>query len=116
MATPARYDLKVYEGDDTILAFQWKDVNGIPKDLGTSSIKLGAKRAYTDAALLFSVTGQIINAPLGKFAVVIPSGVTTGVTGGKVTDLVYDIEIILPSGLIQTLFHGYMIVQPEVYR
>ena len=115
MAIPARYDLRLYEGDDTMLVMQWKDDAGNPKDLSTSTIKLGAKRELTDKALLFEVDGQIINAPLGKFALAIPNAMTTGITDGKLTRLAYDVEIVLPSGLTQTLFHGFINVQPEVY-
>ena len=115
MAIPARYDLQLYEGDDTVLAMQWTDREGTPKDIGTSTIKLGAKRSLTDKTLLFEADGQIVNAPLGKFAVSIPNHVTTGLTGGKLTRLPYDLEIILPSGLTQTLFYGFINLHPEVY-
>ena len=115
MAIPARYDVKIYEGDDTTLVLQWRDMDGTPKDLGTSTIKMGAKRSLTDKALLFSVDGQIINAPLGKFALAIPNAMTTGLTEGKLTQLPYDVEVVLPSGFTQTLFYGFIKLQPEVY-
>ena len=115
MAVPARYDIRLYEGDDATIVLQWRDTDGTPKNIGTSTIKFGAKRSLTDKALLFSVDGQIINAPLGKFAIAIPSAVTTGLTDGKLTMLPYDVEVILPSGLTQTLFYGFVRLQPEVY-
>ena len=115
MAVPARFDLHLYEGDDSTLVLQWKDRDGTPKDLGTSTIKFGAKERITDSALLFAVDGQIINAPLGKFAVAIPSSMTTGLTGGATKRLPYDLEIVLPSGYTQTLFYGFVTLQPEVY-
>lgn len=115
MAIPAKHDVNIYEGDDTVLVMQWRNTDNTPKNLGTSTIKLGVKSALTNPSLEFAIDGQIINAPLGKFAVSIPSGTTAGITNGKKTNLVYDVQVVLPSGLTQTLFYGYMMVQPEVY-
>ena len=115
MAIPARYDLHIYEGDDAIIALQWRDEGGTPKDLGTSIINFGVKKSLTDQDLLFSVAGQIINGPLGKFSIAIPRTTASGLTGGVLAKFPYDVEVELPSGLTQTLFYGFLIVQPEVY-
>ena len=114
MAMPSIFDLNLYEGDDTVWVFQHTDDLGVPQSLAGCQIRLATKRQYKDPAALLLVHAQIINEPLGKFAISIPHSVTGGLTQGQPLPLVHDIQLTMANGYVRTLLRGALTITPEV--
>ena len=114
MALPSTYNLDLYEGDDTVWVFQHLDDLGIPQSLAGCQIRLAAKRTHKDPAALLLIHAQIINEPLGKFAISISHNTTAGITGGQMLHLVHDIQLTMSNGYVRTLLRGVLNINPEV--
>ena len=114
MAMPSIYDLNLYEGDDTVWVFQHTDDLGVPQSLVGCQIRLATKRQYKDPNALLFVHAQIINEPLGKFAISIPHSTTNGLTQGQLLPLVHDIQLTMANGYVRTLLRGVLNITPEV--
>ena len=114
MPLPPIHPLSLYEGDTTIFRGQFKNEKG-PVDLTGALISFGAKKSFLDKTTVFLKPAQIYNAALGKFAVVFAPSETDGLTKGYVTPLVYDIQVILASGVVTTVARGDLTIAPEVH-
>ena len=114
MTMPAKKDLFLYEGDDTVWAMQRLDDKGVPVSIVGAVIRMALKRQYVDPDPVFLVYAQRFNPELGKFAISIPSATTKGFTGGKPVSLFYDLQI-TQGGLVKTVFAGLLNITPEVY-
>jgi hypothetical protein len=114
MPMPAIQSLELYEGDDTVWALQRLSREGNPIAITGAVIRMAIKRRYTDPELLLIVYAQQFNPELGKFALVVPSSTTKGLTGGKPISLPYDVQL-TQDGLTKTIFTGLLNITPEVY-
>ena len=111
---PAIQSLELYEGDDTVWALQRLSREGNPIAITGAVIRMAIKRRYTDPEPLMIVYAQRFNPELGKFALVVPSSTTKGLTGGKPISLLYDVQL-AQDGLTKTIFTGLLNITPEVY-
>ena len=114
MPLPPIHALSLYEGDTTIFRGQFKNEKG-PVNLAGALISFGAKKSFLETTPLFLKSAQIYNAALGKFAIVFTPDETDGITKGKVLPLVYDIQVILPTGVVTTVARGDLTIAPEVH-
>lgn len=109
---PAAHDLKLYSGDTTVFVLQWLGDDGLPIDISSAAIRLAAKKAISDPAPFILANAQIVNGPLGKFAIVFPSEATHNI--GQ-HELVYDLQATFSNGFVRTLFRGIFNIEREVY-
>lgn len=120
MSLPPKIDLALMRGDSKTLTFVLEDDTGDPIDLGDAQVWLTAKKAYTDpdAAAVFQLTMggaiSIVGANANGTIAIAIAPADTNKLPLKETVLVYDLQVKVSGGDVQTAFYGALTVLPDV--
>lgn len=115
--TSAKYDFCLGQGTDLTLPFLLKDSAGTPLDLTGFQARMQLRQTYYDAEAIDTLTtdnGRIaIEAGEGRVSCSFPNSVTERYPAQK---LLYDLELVEPSGTVRRIVHGTVSVTPEVTK
>lgn len=107
-----RGTLEIFRGDSVLWHFTVVDRFGNPVDLTGASIYLTVKDSEESTSEIIAVAGSLTNPREGQGSFYIPPG-STAISPGV---YVSDIELVLPTGDIRTLFKGSFVVKSDVRR
>jgi len=123
MTTAGYLDIQIDQGADFVLPFQLigPDRNPVSLSLATVRGKIRAKPQDADPIIAF--TGTVTDGPEGEGQVSL-TGVETATIPvdnspagqRKLTQYLFDIEIVFSDGFIQRILEGNCFVSPEVSR
>ncbi len=115
----AIYDLQVETGATFQLSMVWKDSLGAPINLSGYSAKMQFRTSPSDTTVVMeasTVAGTIVlGGSLGTISVTIPAA-TTGLISDTIQQLVYDLIVTSPGGVVTRLVQGKAYISPEVTR
>lgn len=115
---PTKFNLDVYQGADydRTLTFKVGDPAG-PADLTGCTARAQIRSSVASKTVLLELTTEnariVLGGPAGTITLAMSATDTAGLPPG---DLVYDLELVYPSGRVRRLLYGTVCVSPEVTR
>jgi hypothetical protein len=114
MTSPGTFNFTLYQGATLRQAFTWK-LNGSIVDLTNYTARSQFKALITDTVPLLDLTtangGVLIDGPSGTFTLVITSTQSAAIVAPT---LVYDVDLVAPSGDVTRIMSGTVTVSPAV--
>jgi len=124
------HDITIEQGASWRLVLNWKGDDGYVVPLNGWQARMQVRETYASKTPLLDLTtenGRItLDAANGVIAIEIPAAETaavpinhtkaTWVDGKQAQQLVYDLEMIAPSGQVTRLLQGAVLFTPEVTR
>jgi hypothetical protein len=110
----AYVDYEEFEGDTLEMSFTWKDSAGDVIDISAYTAAMDIKSSVNDATSLLTLTngsGITLAATSPNLLVVVSDTQTAALGKGK---YVYDIELTEPSGKVNTLVSGNLVLVQSV--
>lgn len=110
-------DFRIEQGAYREQSFIWKDNLGVPIDMTGYTARMQLRKSVTSSTVILSLTtengGILIDALNGKITLVFKEIDTSG---KKITDGVYDLELINVAGNTSRFLEGSFEISPEVTR
>lgn len=123
------YDIIIEQGADWRLVLTWKDEAGAPVNLTGYTARMQVRETYASKVKVFDLTtenGRITLPGDGVIELAIPASVSAAVAinpaktawidGKQAQQLVFDIEMVAPSGAVTRLLQGAALFVPEVTK
>ena len=110
------WNIVIYQGDTYELIFQLKNKGtGTPVDITGCVPKSEVRVTPSDASTVVSFTSAILGSPLdGKVRLSLTAAQTTALAPGQ--QMVWDVQLLWPGGVVKTYLNGTINVLPEVTR
>lgn len=108
----ARHDFVVEQGTTWRRVLEYKNADGTVFVLTGWTASMQIRQRHTSAAPLLALTPTVVGAA-GTVTMLITSAQTSALPTGRI---VYDLELVAPSGEVTRLIEGSMLVDAEVTR
>lgn len=111
-----KYTLRIEQGAYCARSLTYKDADGVPVDLTGCTARMQIRDYIEDAEVKLSISTESGNITLGGTAGTIDIEILTAQTALLTTDGYYDLELILPSGEVERILQGQVLLDREVTR
>lgn len=124
------YDIIIEQGADWRLVLTWKDAAGDPMPLVNYTARMQVRETWASKTKIFELTtgngGIVLDAGNGTVTMHLPAAdsaavpinptKTAWIDGKQAQQLVFDLELIDPAGVVTRLLQGAALFVPEVTK
>ena len=115
-AAPGKYDFTLYQGATLRKAFTWK-INDVLVNLTNYTARCQFRPTVDSATVILNLTtentGIVIDGPAGTFTLVAQASQTDAIT---TPEMVYDVELVGPTGDVTRVLAGKITLSKSVTR
>jgi hypothetical protein len=118
MAVVATQNLVIYQGADFQRALEFKDESEVLMNLTGYTVRGQAKVSYSDSSAAFAFTFTLRNqtTDTGMVDMSLPAATSAAITITKITEYIYDLELVDGSGIVRRFLEGKIKLHPEVTK
>lgn len=124
------YDITIEQGADWRMTMTWKDAAGVPIALAGYAGRMQVRENWVSRTKIFDLTtengGIVLDPENGTIALHLPAATsaavpinpakTVWVDGKQAQQLVFDLEMVDPDGVVTRLIQGAALFIPEVTK